>query len=119
VPVKIAGWVDAGIPITLDNIKARVTTSGSHRGLEIATVSGTLNLYYQGIYENGGLNGNRTNTTGPFTTTYSGSLFGWGFLEGDTIVYHLTDAVNGRVYRITLIIQASFLKNFICIERLL
>ncbi len=119
VPVKVAGWYDAGNPITLDNIKARVTTSGSHRGLEIATVSGTLNLYYQGIYANGGINAGRTNTTGAFTTTYSGSLFGWGFLEGDVIVYHLTDAVNGRVYRITLIIQANFLKNFICIERLI
>jgi len=119
VPVKVAGWYDAGNPITLDNIKARVTTSGSHRGLEIATVSGTLNLYYQGIYANGGINAGRTNTTGAFTTTYSGTLFGWGFLEGDVIVYHLTDAVNGRVYRITLIIQANFLKNFICIERLI
>lgn len=119
VPVKVAGWYDAGNPIILDNIKARVTTSGSYRGLEIATVSGTLNLYYQGIYANGGINAGRTNTTGTFTTTYSGTLFGWGFLEGDVIVYHLTDALNGRVYRITLIIQASFLKNFICIERLI
>jgi hypothetical protein len=119
VPVKVAGWYDAGNPITLDNIRARVTTSGAYRGLEIATVSGTLNLYYQGIYANGGINAGRTNTTGQFTTTYSGTLFGWGFLEGDVIVYHLTDAVNGRVYRITLIIQANFLKNFICIERLI
>jgi len=118
VAVKVAGFVDAGNFVTLDNLKARVTTSGS-RGLEIATVSGSLSLYYQGIYENGGLNGNRTNTTGTFTTTYSGSLFGWSFSEGDTIVYHLTDAVNARMYRITLIIQASYLKNFISIERLL
>jgi hypothetical protein len=119
VTTKVAAFLDAGNPITMDNIKARVTTSGSYRGLEIATVSGTMNIYYEGIYANGGINAGRTNTTGLFTTTYSGSLFGWGFLEGDTIVYHLTDPVNARVYRITLIIQSSFLKNFICIERLI
>jgi hypothetical protein len=121
VAVKVAGFVDAGNFITLDNIKASVPTSGN-RGLTVYTVSGTLSMYYQGIYVNGSGNtsASRTNAPGTFNTSGSGSLFGWHFgQDGDTIVYHLTDAVNARMYRITLIIQSSYLKNFISIERLL
>jgi hypothetical protein len=118
---KAAAFVDAGTFVTLDNLKATVTTSGT-RGLSLATVSGTLNLYVQGIYMNGAVYayGSRTNAPVIYTTTMSASLFGWSFEQaGDTIIYHLTDAVNGRMYRITLIIQPSYLKNFISIERLL
>lgn len=121
VATKVAGWVDAGSFLILDNLKATVTTSGS-RGLAIATVSGTLNLYVQGIYVNGAgaISANRTNAPVTYTTTLSTSMFGWSFgSDGDTIIYHFTDAVNGRVYRVTLIIQPSYIKNFISIERLL
>jgi len=121
VTLKVAGWIDAGAYLTLDNIKVTVPTSGS-RGLSVATVSGTLNMYYEGTYMNGVTYnyGSRTATTGTFTTTDSGSLFGWNFtVSGDRVTYHLTDAENGRVYRITLIIQPSYIKNFICIERLI
>ena len=121
VTLKVAGWIDAGNYLTLDNIKVTVPTSGS-RGLSVATVSGTLNMFYEGSYMNGVTYnyGSRTATTGTFTTTDSGSLFGWNFtVSGDRVTYHLTDAENGRVYRITLIIQPSYIKNFICIERLI
>jgi hypothetical protein len=121
VTLKVAGWIDAGTYLTLDNIKVTVPTSGS-RGLSVATVSGTLNMYYEGTYMNGATYnyGTRTASTGAFTTTDSGSLFGWNFTSsGDRVTYHLTDAENGRVYRITLIIQPSYIKNFICIERLI
>jgi hypothetical protein len=33
-------------------------------------------------------------------------------------VYHLTDADNSRMYRVTLIIMPSYINNFITIERL-
>jgi hypothetical protein len=121
VTLKVSGWIDAGAYVTLDNIKVTVPTSGS-RGLSVATVSGTLNMYYEGTYMNGVTYnyGSRTATTGTFTTADSGSLFGWNFTSaGDRVTYHLTDAENGRVYRITLIIQPSYIKNFICIERLI
>ncbi len=121
VTLKVAGWIDAGAYLTLDNIKVTVPTSGS-RGLSVATVSGTLNMFYEGSYMNGVTYnyGSRTSTTGTFTTTDSGSLFGWNFtVSGDRVTYHLTDAENGRVYRITLIIQPSYIKNFISIERLI
>lgn len=121
VATKVAGWVDAGSFVTLDNLKATVTTSNS-RGLAIATVSGTMNLYVQGIYVNGAgsISANRTNAPITYSTSLSGSMFGWSFgSDGDTVIYHFTDAVNGRVYRVTLIIQSSYLKNFISIERLI
>jgi hypothetical protein len=120
-PTKVAAFVDAGTFVTLDNLKATVTTSGQ-RGLSLATVSGTLNLYVQGVYTNQAGTANTSFTNGPvtYTTTPSGSAFGWSFLDaGNTIIYHLTDATNSRMYRVTLIIMPSYIKNFISIERLL
>lgn len=121
VSTKSAAFVDAGTFVTLDNLRATVTSS-EPRGLSLATVTGTLNLYVQGAY---------TNHSGPVYTAYlnlpfgistaaSGSLFGWNFLDaGNTIIYHLTDATNSRMYRVTLIIMPNYIKNFISIERLL
>ncbi len=119
VVTKVSGLVTAGNFITFDNLKFSVTTSGQ-RGLSIATVSGTVNLYVEGRYNNGATYGNRTDAPVTYTTTPSGSPFGWGFFSsGDTIIYHLTDAVNTRMYRVTLMIMPSYINNFICIERLL
>jgi len=115
---KLSGRVTAGSFLTFENLKFSVTTS-EPRGLSIATVSGTVNFYVEGRYNNGGVNGSRTNSTVSYTTTPSGSPFGWSFLSsGDTIVYHLTDADNSRMYRVTLIIMPSYINNFITIERL-
>ena len=121
VSTKAAAFVDAGTFVTLDNLKTTVTTSGA-RGLSLSTVTGTLNLYVQGVYTNqsGAAYTSYTNTPVAYTTTASGSMFGWNFEQaGNTIIYHLTDATNSRLYRVTLIIMPSFLKNFISIERLL
>ena len=121
VSTKAAAFVDAGTFVTLDNLRATVTTTGN-RGLSLATVSGTVNLYVQGVYTNqaGTANTSYTNVPVTYTTTPSGSAFGWSFLDsGNTIIYHLTDAANSRFYRVTLMIMPSFIKNFISIERLL
>jgi hypothetical protein len=119
VSTKLVGRVTAGTFLTFENLKFSVTTSGQ-RGLSIATVSGTVNLYVEGKYNNGNAYGSRTDTAVSYTTTPSGSPFGWGFLSsGDTIVYHLTDADNSRMYRVTLIIMPSYINNFIAVERLL
>jgi hypothetical protein len=117
---KAAAFVDAGTFVTLDNLKATVTTTGS-RGLGLATVSGTISLYVQGVYTNqsGAANTSYTDVPYTYSTNVSGSLFGWSFGLGNTIIYHLTDATNSRLYRVTLIIMPSYLKNFISIERLL
>jgi hypothetical protein len=121
VSTKAAGFVNAGTFVTLDNLKATVTTSDP-RGLSLATVIGSVNLYVQGVYTNqaGPAYNAYTNVPFGYSTTASGSLFGWHFGDaGVTIVYHLTDATNNRLYRVTLIIMPSYIKNFISIERLL
>lgn len=119
VSTKLVARFTAGTFVSFDNLRFSVTTDGP-RGLSIATVSGTVNLYVEGSFNNGGIAGTRTASPVAYTTTPSGSPFGWGFgSSGDTIIYHLTDADNGRLYRVTLIIMPSYINNFICIERLL
>lgn len=119
VSTKLVTRFTAGTFVNFDNLRFSVTTDVP-RGLSIATVSGTVNLYVEGRYNNGAAYGTRTASPVAYTTTPSGSLFGWGFnSSGDTIIYHLTDADNGRLYRVTLIIMPSYINNFICIERLI
>ena len=116
-----SGFVNAGSFVSLDNIKATVTSSGS-RGLSLASVSGSFNAMISGTfgYTNGG-GGQSTSggSTYTYTTTPSGSLFGWGFPNaGDGSTYIINDTTNTRVYRVTLMIGPSYNNNFICIERL-
>ena len=119
VSTKLVGRVTAGTFLSFDNLRFSVTTS-EPRGLSIATVSGTVNLYVEGRYNNGGVFGSRTTSTVAYSTTPSGSPFGWNFLAaGDTIVYQFIDPDNSRMYRVTLIIMPSYINNFISIERLL
>lgn len=119
VSTKLVGRVTAGTFLSFENLRFSVTTY-EPRGLSIATGSGSVNLYVEGTYNNGGVNGSRTTGVVTYSTTPSGSPFGWGFNSaGDTIIYHLTDADNSRLYRVTLIIMPSYINNFISIERLL
>jgi hypothetical protein len=121
VSTKVTGRVTAGTFLSFENLRFSVTTS-EPRGLSIATGSGSVNLYVEGRYNNGAstIYGARTAGVVTYSTTASGSAFGWGFnSSGDTIIYHLTDPDNGRLYRVTLIIMPSYINNFICVERLL
>jgi hypothetical protein len=114
---RISGFVNAGTFITMDNIKATVTTSGN-RGLSLATVSGTASCYIGGTY---GMNGGSGGSSAGFsmTTTASGSIFGWSFFsEGDTSTYVLNYGYT-KSYRITLMIGGSYINNTISIERLI
>ena len=116
-----SGYVDAGQFVTLDNLKFSVTTSGS-RGLCCATVSGTATLAISASYAMaGGASGNATSWSGnpTYTTTPSGSWFGWSFPNaGDGSTYLVNDFNNQRFYRVHLMIGPGYTKNFISIERL-
>lgn len=120
---KVAGYVDAGQFITMDNLKFTVTTGGS-RGLSCATVSGTSMLAISGSYALcGGSGGNATNWSAmpTYTTTPSGSWFGWSFPNaGDASTYNIQEVgtTTRRFYRVTLMIGPGYAGNFICIERL-
>jgi len=115
---KVSGVVDAGVFLTLDNLKATVPTSGN-RGLSIATVSesfiANIGAWYGG---SGGTGGDSINNLS-VTTTPSGSLFSWNFVaEGNTAQYTIYDKTNNRMYRVTMMIGPAYLNNFISIERL-
>lgn len=116
-----SGYVNAGTFVTLDNIKATVTTSGN-RGLSVGAVSGTFSCSIAGQYmfSAGGPGGTATAYPGPtYSTTASGSWFGWNFGNaGDTSVYYVNDYNNRLFYRITLMIGAGYSNNFISIEKL-
>lgn len=116
-----SGYVNAGTFVTLDNLKFSVTTTGN-RGLSCATVTGTATLSIAANYScTGGGNGHSTPWPGStFTTTPSGSWFGYHFPNaGDGSTYLINDYTNQRMYRVHLLIGYGYNNNFISIERLL
>jgi hypothetical protein len=115
---RVSAFVNAGSFVTMDNIKATVTTSGQ-RGLSLATVSGTETCYISGTY---GMYGGATvggQSAGiALTTTPSNSIFSWSFgSEGDAATYILNYGYT-KSYRITVMIGGAFNNNMISIERL-
>lgn len=116
-----SGYVNAGTFVTLDNIKATVTTTGA-RGLSVGAVSGSFTCSIAGHYMYSYSSPSGTATTYPgvtYGTTPSTSWFNWSFGNaGDTSVYYVNDYTNKLFYRITLMIGASYINNFISIERL-
>lgn len=117
VATKVSGLVNAGTFLTLDNLKVSVTTGGS-RGLSIATVTGSFVCNISGWYAYGGSSGSSAENV-TYTTTPSGSVFGWSFgAAGNTAQYHIIDLTNNRFYRVTMMIGSSYINNFMSIERL-
>ena len=115
---KASGLVNAGTFVTLDNIKATVTTS-SPRGLSLATVSGTIVINMAGNYAGAVVGNSGTSGQATITTTPSTSIFGWGFTAvGDFANYIITDTTNSRAYRIIIQIGNAFNNNLVSIERL-
>jgi hypothetical protein len=114
---RVSGLVNAGTFVTMDNLKATITSSGN-RGLSLATVTGSDSYLICGTYSvNGGSNGSAGSIA--LTTSASASVFSWNFLgAGDGAIFTLTDSSNSRAYRITIQIGASFNNNMISIERL-
>ena len=116
---RVSGIVNAGTFVTMDNIKATVTSSAP-RGLSLATVSGSFSYNIGGNFALAGGPGGSVLAGQTLTTTPTTSIFGWGFtVSGDLSTYVLTDTTNNRCYRITLQIGASFNNNSIIIERLI
>jgi hypothetical protein len=115
---KASGMVNAGTFVSLDNIKATVT-SGSPYGLSIAAVSTTFSANISAYHAyTGGIAGTQANNQS-ITTTPTNSLFNWSFItEGDGAYYTIVDKTNSRMYRITMMIGSGFNNNFISIERL-
>jgi hypothetical protein len=115
---RVSGFVNAGAFVTMDLLKATVTTT-SNRGLSLAATTGSFVIYIAGTYA-------KTSTTGgamaevTLTTTPEASMFNWDFGNaGDSSTYIITDTTNNRSYRITLQIGYLYNNNMISIERLI
>jgi hypothetical protein len=116
---RVSGLVNAGTFVTMDLLKATVTTSGN-RGLSLAATTGSFSVLIGATFaissssQSGGSAGSGTINTAP-----SSSQFGWNFTgAGDISTYIITDTTNSRAYRVTLQIGASYNNNMISIERL-
>jgi len=117
---RVSGLVNAGTFVTMDLIKATVTTSGN-RGLSLATTTGTITYNIGGTYGSSGAGAGGTGAASQtLTTTPTASIFNWGFNQGgDIATYILSDLTNSKTYRITLQIGNSYNNNAIIIERLI
>jgi hypothetical protein len=115
---KKSDFVPAGIFISLDNLKVAVTTEGN-RGLSIGAVATNFQADVSGWYTLAGGSGGSTSNNLTYTTTASGSAFGWNFpTHGDMVQINIRDKTNSRFYRVTMMIGASYVSNFLSIERL-
>jgi hypothetical protein len=115
---RVSGFVNSGTFVTMDNIKATVTTSGN-RGLSLATASGSFAYNIGGTYalSTGGSSGMAA--MGTLTTSPTASIFEWSFPnQGDMSTYIITNTSSLQAYRITLQIGAGYINNMVCIERL-
>ena len=117
---RVSGLVNAGTFVTMDVIKATVTTSGN-RGLSLATTTGTITYNIGGTYSSAGAGAGGTGAASQtLTTTPTASIFNWGFNQGgDIATYILSDLTNSKTYRITVQIGNSYNNNAIIIERLI
>jgi hypothetical protein len=117
---KASGFVNAGVDVTLGNLRARIPTSGN-RSLQLSTITGTYSVYGSDVHSQNGISGS-TITSGSaitITTTPTYIVPGYHFaVAGATQTWVLMDTGNAIAWRITMIIGSSYNNNFISIERL-
>lgn len=117
---KASGFVNAGVDVTLGNLKARLAGSGN-RSLQLSTVTGTYSVYGADIYSYGGIAGVTIDYGSPITITTTPTYLvpGYQFNSAGAVdTWYLRDTGNTIAWRITLIVGPSWNNNFISIERL-
>jgi hypothetical protein len=117
---KSSGFVNAGVDVTLGNLKARIPTSGN-RSLQLSTITGTYSLYGSDVHSQNGVSGGTINegTAVTITTTPTYLNAGYHFATaGATQTWILRDVSSTIAWRITMVIGGSYNNNFISIERL-
>lgn len=118
---KASGVVNAGVDVTLGNLKARIPTSGN-RSLQVSTVTGTYSVSGSGLHYAAAAGGATINGSSPLTITTTPAYLASGLnftAAGYTDTWNIYDAGNSIGWRITLIIGVSYANNMISIERLL
>ena len=116
---KASEFVNAGVDVTLGNLKVRMSTSGN-RSLQVSTVSGTYSVYGSGIHVFNSNVGSTTITPSLSVSTTpsylnAGNTFG---VAGGVDTWNIMDTSNLIGWRISCIVGASYNNNLITIERL-
>jgi hypothetical protein len=118
--VKASGLVNAGVDVTLGNLKARIPTGGN-RSLQVSTVSGTYSVYGAGTINTGAIASGFIDGATPLsvttTPTYLKSSTNLGG-AGNTETWTIMDTGSNISWRISLIIGSAYNNNMISIERL-
>jgi hypothetical protein len=118
---KASGLVNAGVDVVLDNLKARIPTSGN-RSLQVSTVSGTYTVYGSDVYYSNGVGGATIDGATPLSVTttpaYLRAANNFG-VAGQTDTWTIVDTGAGLAWRITMIIGVGYNNNMISIERLI
>jgi hypothetical protein len=117
---KASGFVNAGVDVTLGNLKARIPTTGN-RSLQVSTISGTYSVYGSSVYSYNGIGGVTVPSGTPINVTTTPAYLASGYtfaVAGSTDTWNIMDTSAGIAWRITMIIGADFNSNFISIERL-
>ena len=119
---KASGLVNAGVDVTLGNLKVRMSTSGN-RSLQVSTVSGTYSVTGSGTYSSGGsIAGSTIQSTSPRTINTTPAYLNANYtfiIDGATDTWTIYDVANTIAWRITLIVGSSYVGNMISIERLI
>jgi hypothetical protein len=113
------GVVNSGVPVSLDNIKIQVATTGS-RTLQISTVAGPGTAHWGSYAQwNGGASFGSAFTSQALTTSwgYIQSSFGNGGQDNYQRTY-LYDVTNNKYYLLEFWTGAGYNNNLVRIERL-
>jgi hypothetical protein len=119
---KVSGIVNAGVDVTLGNLKARISSSGN-RSLQVSTVTGTYSVTGSDTYSQAGVvSGSTIQANSPRTINTTPAYLNPGHsfgTDGATDTWVIYDSANNISWRITCIIGPSYVGNMITIERLL
>jgi len=126
---KVSGFYDYDVAAQLDNIRVRMPNSSSNNSIQIATVSGTIdisgtveNMYRTSATANGGSSATYLSYirhTDAFNTSFTNFQPGLDFLfHGSTQLLYIQDETNNHSYYIIFTCGGGYLKNFISIKRL-
>lgn len=119
-PNFVTARVNAGVPVTLGNLKVQCSAAGN-RSLQFATTTGTINIIAsdEAVYGSAS-----TGSYGVFSYNFTlntswSQPIAYSFpYQGNVQRVTMTDVTNGNTYRIILIIGNGFNNNLIKIEKL-
>jgi hypothetical protein len=117
---KVSGLVNAGVDVTLGNLKARIPTSGN-RSLQLSTVTGSYSVYGGSVYTAGGVGTQFIDGATPLSVTTTPAYLAPSnnfSRAGYTDQWLIMDTGSNISWRISMIIGVSYNNNMITIERL-